>query len=135
MTPMKFSHLGIAVSNIEKAILIYRDIFGYKLLSGPYHDPVQKVSVCFLGTEIPRDPEIELVAPLGDDSPINRILSSEIGIYHLSYEVEDIDRTLANVRAKGCVVISKPVSAVAFAGRRIAWFYTPTHQLIEVVER
>jgi methylmalonyl-CoA/ethylmalonyl-CoA epimerase len=33
-----------------------------------------------------------------------------------------------------CIVVAKPVPAVAFQGRRIAWIYTPSRQLFEIVE-
>lgn len=135
MTHLRFDHIGIAVSNIEDAISIYRDIFGYKVLSGPFNDHIQKVSVCFMGTGGIGDMNIELVAPLGDDSPINNILVKGIGAYHICYEVDSIEEALKDVRAKGCVIVSTPVSAVAFEGRPIAWFYTPTRQLVEIVER
>jgi methylmalonyl-CoA/ethylmalonyl-CoA epimerase len=132
---LKLNHIGIAVSSIEQAIPVYREIFGYTVLSGPFHDPVQNVSVCFLGTGESGELAIELVAPKGEDSPVSKILARGIGAYHICYEVKDINDALAHVRSKGCVVISKPTPAVAFGGRRIAWFYTPTRQLVEVVEK
>lgn len=131
----KLSHIGVAVPDMEKALVLYREIFGYEILSGPYDDPIQKVSVCFVGSGVAGDIPVELVVPLGDDSPVNRILMKGIGAYHSCYEVDQIDKTLAYVRAKGCVVVSNPVAATAYEGRRIAWFYTPTHQLVEIVER
>lgn len=132
---MKFSHLGVAVSSIEEALSVYQEVFGYKVLSGPFDDPIQRASVCFVGTGIPNDMIIEVVASLDENSPVSKMLTKGVSAYHLCYEVDDIDQALANVRAKGCIIISKPVPAVAFEGRRIAWFYTPTRQLVEVVER
>ena len=135
MTSLRFSHIGVAVPNIEQALLVYQQVFGYAVLSGPFDDPTQRVSVCFIGTGIPGDLIIELVSPLGENSPVNKILAKGVSAYHVCYEVDDIDQILADVRIKGCVVVSKPVPAVAFEGRRIAWFYTPTRQLVEVVEQ
>ena len=135
MVSLKFSHLGVAVSDIGQALAGYQAIFGYKVRSGPFDDPIQKVSVCFLATGEPSDIAIELVAPTGEDSPIKKFLTNGIGAYHLCYEVDDIREALQHVRSQGCLVISEPVPAVAFAGRRIAWFYTPTRQLVELVER
>lgn len=129
----KLHHIGIAVADITTALASYQEIFGYKIRSGPFDDPLQKVSVCFLETGKPSDMTIELVAPTGEDSPVNRILSKEIGAYHLCYEVDDIDAALQHCRSRGCIVVSKPVPAVAFAGRPIAWVYTPTRQLAELV--
>ncbi len=135
-TSFSFHHLGVAVASIEKALPVYRNLFGYQLISGPFDDPIQRVSVCFLGREIAGDITIELVAPLGEDSPIHRTLTKGgNSAYHACYEVPDLDEALAHLAANGCVIVSKPVPAVAFGNRRIAWLYTPTRQLIEAVEK
>jgi methylmalonyl-CoA/ethylmalonyl-CoA epimerase len=135
MISMKFSHIGIAVPDIEQAVAVYGSIFGYTVRSGPFVDPIQKASVCFIAASEDGGVRIELVAPAGDDSPVNKLLEKGIGTYHLCYEVDDIGAALKHVRSQGCIVMSEPVPAVAFEGRRIAWFYTPTRQLTELVER
>jgi catechol 2,3-dioxygenase-like lactoylglutathione lyase family enzyme len=73
MEPFIFHHVGIAVQEIQKAVTHYRDLFGYKLTAGPFDDPIQKVSVCFLSRG-GGDTVVELVAPLGPDSPVIRTL-------------------------------------------------------------
>ncbi len=121
---------------IDGSSFAFRNLFGYQLLSGPFDDPIQRVSVCFLGRGIAGDISIELVAPLGDDSPVHRTLMKwGNSAYHACYEVPDLDQALAHLAANGCVIVSKPVPAVAFGNRRIAWLYTPARQLIEAVER
>lgn len=130
-----FHHLGVAVKSIPKAIPVYQDLFGYELVSGPFDDPIQRVSVCFLGRQAAGEIVIELVAPLGDDTPINRILAKGGGPYHTCYEVDGIDGKLSELSSKKCIIVSQPVPAVAFNGRRIAWLFTPTQQLVELLER
>jgi methylmalonyl-CoA/ethylmalonyl-CoA epimerase len=132
---MRFKHLGVAVANIQTALELYRDLFGYTLLSGPFDDPVHCVSVCFIGTENSDQPIIELVAPFGDSSPVKQILAKGIAAYHVCYEVQNMDEVLKHARATGCTVLTQPLPAVAFQARRIAWFYTPTRQLVEVLEQ
>lgn len=131
---MKCHHLGIAVRSLDKAVACYRDLLSYGLLSGPFDDPVQGVKVCFIGSGRADETPLELVAPLGSPSPVDNFLKRDIGAYHVCYEVDDLDATLARWREKGCRVVADPVPAVAFSGRRIAWLYTPTHQLTELVE-
>lgn len=130
----RFSHIGVAVVNLDQAVAAYQQIFGYSVCSGPFVDPVQKVSVCFLSGKEAGDVTIELVAPDGDDSPVNSMLMKGISAYHLCYEVSNISEALKQVRSQGCFILGEPVGAVAFQGRRIAWFYTPTRQLTELVE-
>ena len=131
---MRFRHLGVAVPKLDEACATYATILGYKLHSGPFSDPIQKVSVCFLGTGNPADALIELVAPLTDDSPIRGVLTRGGGAYHMCFETRQLDDCLAEIIAKGCLLVSQPMPAVAFGGRRIAWIYTPTRQLIELLE-
>jgi methylmalonyl-CoA/ethylmalonyl-CoA epimerase len=131
----RFAHLGVAVRDLDRGVADYRELFGYALVSGPFDDPIQKVRVCFIARAAAGDPQLELIAPLTEDSPVQRLLKSGGGAYHVCYEVADIDAALAAVRAKRCLVISGPVPAVAFGGRRIAWFYTPARQLVELLER
>jgi methylmalonyl-CoA/ethylmalonyl-CoA epimerase len=135
MSPFKFKHIGVAVADLQQALAAHQDIFGYTVISGPFADPLQKVNVCFISKAASLDPLIELVEPAADDSPVNQILAKGIGAYHLCYEVKDIDDALKHVRSRGCLIVSGPVRAVAFNGNRIAWFYTPTRQLTELVEQ
>lgn len=130
-----FHHLGVAVRDIEKALPIYADLMNYRLYDGPYEDPIQRVKVAFLRREGTHDPVIELVAPGTDDSPVNNYLRKEVGAYHMCFEVHTIEQTLAELRTRGCVLVASPAPAVAFKGRKIAWLFTPTRQLIEVLER
>ena len=80
--------------------------------------------------------EIELIAPLSEESPITAMLkkSGGGGAYHLCFETNDIDQALVHAKNNGCLIASPAVPAVAFNGRRIAWIYTPTRQLFELVE-
>jgi len=130
-----FHHVGVAVADIEKASKFYSTAFGFQIVSGPFEDPIQKVKICFLGEAGKTSGNIELISPLTPDSPVNGYLAKEIGAYHMCYEVADIDTALAELRAKRCLVISKPVPAVAFGGRKIAWCFTPTNQLFELLEQ
>ena len=110
-------------------------LFGYRVVSGPFDDPIQKVTVNFLAKSDSDVAEIELIAPITEDSPIRSMLAKDGGgAYHLCFETSDIDGALAHAKKNGCIVVSAPVPAVAFQGRRIAWIYTRSRQLFELVE-
>ena len=127
-------HLGVAVGDFEKAVAFYSQVLGFQVLSGPFDDPIQKVRLGFLGAVADGALVIEIICPLDHSSPVNGYLAKEIGAYHVCYEVADLESALGELRNKGCLVISKPVPAVAFGGRLIAWCFTPTKQLIELLE-
>lgn len=132
---LRLSHVGVAVPQLGPAAASLEAIFGYRVISGPFDDPIQRVTVNFLTTSPGDGVEIELIAPLTDDSPVKAMLGKNGGgAYHLCFETDDLEATLAHVKKNGCMIVSPPAPAVAFEGRRIAWFYTPTRQLFELVE-
>ncbi len=128
-------HLGIAVADLDQSVDFYSQAMGLKTVSGPFDDPIQKVRVSFLAEAGREVPNLELICPLNEESPINGYLKKGIGAYHVCYEVSNITATLNDLRAKGCLIISQPVPAVAFSGRKIAWCFTPTKHLVELLER
>jgi methylmalonyl-CoA/ethylmalonyl-CoA epimerase len=131
----KLLHVGVAVPSLDSTTELLSSLFGYKVVSGPFDDPIQKVTVNFLAKSGNDPSEIELIAPLTDDSPIRSILAKDRGAaYHLCFQTSDIDRALIHAQNNGCIVVSAPVPAVAFQGRRIAWIYTRSRQLFELVE-
>jgi methylmalonyl-CoA/ethylmalonyl-CoA epimerase len=131
----KLRHVGVAVPKLGPTTDALAALFGYKVVSGPFDDPIQKVSVNFLAKSENDVAEIELIAPLGEDSPITPMLAKGGGAaYHLCFETSDIEQAVAHAKDNGCIIVSPPVPAVAFNGRRIAWIYTRSKQLFELVE-
>jgi methylmalonyl-CoA/ethylmalonyl-CoA epimerase len=134
MIPFRIEHIGVAVPDIERAISQYADALGYKLLRGPYDDPQQQARVAFIGTDVAGDPPLELVAPLAPGSQVERVLAKGQSLYHICYEVPNVVEAIAHLRSQKCILISGPTPAVAYDGRPIAWLYTPSRQLTELVE-
>lgn len=93
----RLNHIAIAVPDLEAATATYRDVLG-GAVSQPLDQPDHGVTVVFV--ELP-NAKIELLYPLGADSPIAKFLerSPSGGIHHVCYEVDDIlaarDRLLA----------------------------------------
>ena len=128
-------HVGVAVPALEPATGSLEEIFGYRVVSGPFDDPIQKVRVSFLKASGADLSEIELIAPISPDAPVQSMLKKNGGgAYHVCLETNNIEAALDHARATGCMIVSQPVPAVAFQGRRIAWIYTPSQQLFELVE-
>ena len=133
MEEFGFHHVGIAVQDMSKAIPIYKKLLNYELISGPFDDPIQKVSVCFLSRG-EGDAVLELVAPLGPNSPIGQTLKKGGGPYHVCYQVKDIHAAIRHLTAQGAFLLSGPVPAVAFEMRDIAWLMTEANLLVELVQ-
>jgi methylmalonyl-CoA/ethylmalonyl-CoA epimerase len=131
---LRFHHVGYAVKNIEAYLNEFlRPLFAPVAVSEPAKDPIQRVTVCFATMQ--GGTVIELVEPVGDDSPVSAIIgSSRGGIYHLCYEVDDLDEQVKRFRAMRCLPLGRPVPAAALGGRRIVFLMTPERDLIELLE-
>jgi methylmalonyl-CoA/ethylmalonyl-CoA epimerase len=94
----RLNHVAIAVTDLDAASAIYRDALGAKV-SPPTAMPEHGVTVVFVELA---NIKIELLQPLGDDSPIaNFVAQNPAGaIHHLCFEVEDI--LAARERLKRC---------------------------------
>lgn len=129
---MRLHHLGIAVSSIAKHAEQYRQALGINLTSEIIEDEIQRVRVAF--AQVGENTFIEFVEPLGDDSPITRLLQRGGGLYHVCYLVSDLETSVEQVRQAGGRLISGPSPARAFGGRHIAWVYTPDRSLVELLQ-
>jgi FkbH-like protein len=138
MSLLRFDHMGVAVADLDKSVALYERLFGYKVISGPFDDPAQQARVIFLSSGRAGDFTVELIAPLSESSHVERLISKAggggAGAYHVCYEVDQIEKTLADLRTQGCIIVQQPVPAVAYEQRRIAWLMTPARQMIELVE-
>ena len=102
----RLNHVAIAVRDIAKAATLYRDTLGAEV-SGVVPQPEHGVSTVFI--TLPNT-KIELLEPLGADSPINKFLEKnpDGGIHHLCYEVDDIHAARAALLARGARVLGVP---------------------------
>lgn len=132
---MRFHHVGYAVKDIRRYLEEFlMPMFAPESVGAPVSDVTQGVTVCFV--QMQGGTVIELVEPLDEQSPLHSVIgSSRGGVYHLCYEVENLDLELLRFRGKGCLPLGKPVPAAAFNGRRIVFLLTPQRDLLEFVER
>jgi methylmalonyl-CoA/ethylmalonyl-CoA epimerase len=132
--PLRLHHVGFVVANIETAMPGFLRSLAAEWDGQVFHDPLQKVRVAFLATRA-QDPQIELVEPAGDGSPVLRFLQQRGGgLHHVCYEVADLEEELAAFRSRGAAIAKRPLPAVAFGGRRIAWVITSEKLLVELLE-
>ncbi|KAK3259752.1 hypothetical protein CYMTET_31263 [Cymbomonas tetramitiformis] len=102
----RLNHVAIAVPDLEAAAARYRNVLGCQV--GEKQDlPEHGVSVVFI--DLPNT-KIELLHPLGDNSPIAKFLSKNPsgGLHHLCLEVDDIQESLDFVSEKVRVLDKKP---------------------------
>jgi methylmalonyl-CoA/ethylmalonyl-CoA epimerase len=130
---MRINHLGIAVKNIETSVIMYKESLGWKKLTDLLYDPVQKVNILFMGDR--HGGKFELLEPVGNDSPISKMLDRRVGLYHICYEVQDINLKIKELTNTGFLLISGPVKAVAFDNKLIAFLINSDNLIIELLEQ
>jgi methylmalonyl-CoA/ethylmalonyl-CoA epimerase len=128
-------HLGFTVSSITAVAEDFAFSMSASWDGAITHDPIQRVKVSFFSPANPANPVFELVEPATEDSPVSNFLKKGGGLHHVCYEVDDLDVALEEARRVGLLVVSYPVPAVAFDGRRIAWICSKKRLLIELLER
>ncbi len=99
----RLNHIAIAVPDLDAAVAQYRDTMGAKV-APPQDLPDHGVTVVFI--TLPNT-KIELLAPLGDTSPIAGFLARTPsgGIHHLCFEVPDIAAARDRLLAQGARVL------------------------------
>lgn len=99
----KLNHVAIAVPDLEAAAGVYRLMLGADV-SDPMPQPEHGVTVIFVNLP---NTKIELLQPLGEDSPIASFLerNSSGGIHHICYEVDDIIAARDHLKAQGARVL------------------------------
>ncbi len=99
----RLNHVAIAVADLEAAAAQYRDVLGAKV-SGPTDLPEHGVTTVFVELE---NTKIELLEPLGENSPIKAFLERNPagGMHHVCYEVADIRAARDRLTAAGARVI------------------------------
>ncbi|HEX6118940.1 MAG TPA: methylmalonyl-CoA epimerase [Dongiaceae bacterium] len=99
----RLNHVAIAVPDLAAATATYGGVLGARV-SPPVAQPAHGVTVVFV--ELPNT-KIELLHPLGEDSPIKAFLERNPsgGIHHVCYEVDDIYAARDRLKAEGARVL------------------------------
>lgn len=129
---LNLDHVAIAVHDLEAVIGAYRD---------RYHvEPLYREVVESQGVEEAMIPVggsfIQLLMPLGDETPVGRFLSkSGEGLHHVAYAVSDIESALAHLKAQGARLVDDQ-PRVGGRGSKIAFVHPADvgGTLIELVE-
>ena len=103
----RLNHVGVATPSIERSVALYRERMGAEVVRDAFDLPAQGVRVCFVDTP---NSQIELIEPLGADSPIIKFLEKnpDGGQHHVCFEVPDIHEAKAWFEGKGVRVLGEP---------------------------
>jgi methylmalonyl-CoA/ethylmalonyl-CoA epimerase len=117
----RLNHVAIATRNIEAASRIYRDVLGAKV-SEPVPQPDHGVTTVFV--ELPNT-KIELLEPLGANSPIAKFLEKNPGggMHHVCYEVDDIYAARDRMREEGATITGTGEPRIGAHGKPVVFLH------------
>jgi len=117
----RLNHIAIAVPDLAKAAALYRDTLGAKV-SAPVPLPDHGVTTVFV--ELP-NAKIELLHPLGDESPIVPFLERNPagGIHHVCYEVPDILAARDRLKVRGLRVLGDGEPRIGAHGKPVLFLH------------
>ncbi len=128
----RLNHVAIAVPDLAAAAAQYRDTLGAEV-GAPQDEPDHGVTVVFI--TLPNT-KIELLYPLGEDSPISAFLTKNPsgGIHHICYEVEDILAARDTLLEKGARVLGGGEPKIGAHGKPVLFLHPKdfTGTLIEL---
>ncbi|MCA0995213.1 methylmalonyl-CoA epimerase [Alloyangia pacifica] len=122
----RLNHVAIAVPDLEAASAMYRDTLGANV-GAPQDEPDHGVTVVFI--ELPNT-KIELLYPLGDESPIKGFLDKNPsgGIHHVCYEVDDILAARDHLKAQGARVLGNGEPKIGAHGKPVLFLHPKDFQ-------
>ncbi len=133
MLAYNIDHVAVAVHDLDAALDAHRRQYGVEPISREVVEDqgVDEAMLAIGGSHL------QLIAPLGPDSPVGRFLAKRgEGLHHVAYAVADIDAALAHLAAEGADLIDAEPRRGG-GGARIAFVHPRAFAgtLIELVER
>lgn len=126
---MRFHHIGIATDDIDRMKGYLGRVSEVGDVSGTVYDELQDAELCMVSLE--DGTQIELIA----GRVVEKLVKKRNFLYHICYEVDDLEGQMENLVENGAIVVSDPKEAVLFQGRRVAFLMTDMGmvELLEVV--
>jgi methylmalonyl-CoA/ethylmalonyl-CoA epimerase len=117
----RLNHVAIAVRDVAKAAEVYREILGANV-SPKVEQPDHGVSTVFITL---LNTKIELLEPLGVDSPIAKFMerNPDGGIHHICYEVDDIHAARDRLLSKGARVLNSGKPKIGAHGKQVLFLH------------
>ncbi len=117
----RFNHVAIAVPDLAAAMVTYRETLG-ATVSAPLAQPEHGVTVAFV--TLPNT-KVELLEPLGPDSPIAAFLERNPagGVHHLCFEVDDVIAARDRLAGQGARVLGGGEPRIGAHGKPVIFLH------------
>jgi methylmalonyl-CoA epimerase len=128
----RIDHVGVAVEDLDASIALYEGTLGMPLV---HRETVAEQGVEAVLLDV-GDGHVELLSPLGEDTPVGRYLARKgPGLHHVAYAVADIEETLMQLAGAGIELIDES-PRTGIRGSRVAFLHPRSTGgvLTEIVE-
>ncbi|HEY8449222.1 MAG TPA: methylmalonyl-CoA epimerase [Bacillota bacterium] len=114
----RIDHIGIAVDDLDAALVTWERLGLIEAKIETIEDQGVRVAMLKVG-----DGKVELLAPLGPDTPVGRFLARKgPGLHHVAFRVDDIEAALVEARSRGLELIDE-TPRLGAGGARIAFLH------------
>ena len=115
----RIDHVGVAVDDIDAALALYEKTLGMPMV---HRETVTEQGVDAVLLDV-GDGHVELLAPLGPDTPVGKFLEKKgPGLHHVAYAVSDIEATLAALQESGVALIDE-TPRIGIRGSKVAFVH------------
>jgi methylmalonyl-CoA/ethylmalonyl-CoA epimerase len=115
----RVDHIGVAVEDLDAAIALHERAYG---MAVAHREVVDEQGVEAVLLDVGEN-HVELLRPLGGETPVGRFLSSRgPGLHHVAYQVADVDAALATLRERGLRLIDEQ-PRTGIRGSRVAFLH------------
>jgi hypothetical protein len=128
---VQLHHIGLATQNFVALESLFRDL-GLQATNS-FIDEIQGVSGTFYQGEL-GNCRIELLQNLKGSQTLSPWLKRGIALYHLGFEVDDLEESISSVKKNGGLLLGRPVPAIAFQNRNIC-FLLVNGFIIELIQK
>jgi len=133
---IRLDHIGIAVNDLEQGVKFW-ELLGLTTSKEVETNEEQGVKILFLSTAEGPAPNIELLEPTGQDTPIGQFISKRgPGVQQLAFEVDDIFQIISQLQSNGVEMIDE-IPKIGAGGNKIAFVHPKSTGgvLVELVEK
>ena len=118
----RIDHIGLAVADLDAAIVLHTATYGMPLV---HRETVSEQGVEAALLDV-GESHVELLAPLGEDTPVGRFLAARgPGLHHVAYQVDDVSAALRSLRDAGMRLIDE-TPRTGIRGSQVAFLHPAT---------
>jgi methylmalonyl-CoA/ethylmalonyl-CoA epimerase len=115
----RIDHIGVAVEDLDAALALYESALRMPVV---HRETVTEQGVEAILLDVGEN-HVELLKPLGPDTPVGKFLAKKgPGLHHVAYQVEDIEATLAALKASGLRLIDE-TPRTGIRGSKVAFLH------------